>query len=603
QHLAIDADSNPDGATLLARWRERVLQGLLAISIAAVIPALLIDAWQAAHAPSTQSSSAVGLGLTGLACMIGLHRWRGRSTIRAGLLIGVCFALTLVGIVREGFAPAEFVVLCLLATVCVLLISTGAAYLMLGASALAMAIAAIRFHGRVDVPIASNFLDPTNPLNWLRVALYTLFASGTAAAATSYLLGKLRATLDTRAALIDRLSREIAQREHALVELERTQARLLHAQKLEAIGQLAAGIAHDFNNTLSVVTLEAELLRRRNQPDSVARGAEALLGAAAGGSQLTRQLLLFSRPDRIERTVIDATIAFDECVQALKRLLPSELTFEVDITAGPLPVYLHPSELQQIVLNLGINARDAMSSGGHLRLTLERRLLTDDEATALGIAPGTYAISTCHDSGIGMSSATLARVFEPFFTTKAPGRGTGLGLTNVWNIAERAGGTVHVESALGEGTHVSVYLPIASQPMAAATIMVGIDAADGGGQETLLVVEDDIRIRALLVSLLTDAGYSVLDAANVDAALALERDHAGPIDLLCTDVVMPGRPARELLSELRARRPHAGILICSGYSEDEQIARGIRSGEWKHLGKPFTRGALLTAVRRTLDEA
>jgi DNA-binding NtrC family response regulator len=139
--------------------------------------------------------------------------------------------------------------------------------------------------------------------------------------------------------------------------------------------------------------------------------------------------------------------------------------------------------------------------------------------------------------------------------------------------------------------------------MAAATIMVGIDAADGGGQETLLVVEDDIRIRALLVSLLTDAGYSVLDAANVDAALALERDHAGPIDLLCTDVVMPGRPARELLSELRARRPHAGILICSGYSEDEQIARGIRSGEWKHLGKPFTRGALLTAVRRTLDEA
>ncbi|HEY2734493.1 MAG TPA: response regulator, partial [Polyangiales bacterium] len=447
-----------------------------------------------------------------------------------------------------------------------------------------------------------RFLDPRSPLNWLRVGLYTLSASGTAAAATSYLLGKLRATLDLRAELIERLSREVAQREQALVELERTQARLLHAQKLEAIGQLAAGIAHDFNNTLSVVTLEAELLRRRNQPDSIARGVESLLGAAERGSQLTRQLLLFSRPDRIERTVIDATIAFAECVHALKRLLPSELTFEVDIAPGPLPICIHPSELQQIVLNLGINARDALSAGGSLRLTLERRVLAHEAASTLGVRSGAYAILTCRDGGSGMSAATLARVFEPFFSTKGPGRGTGLGLTNVWNIAARAGGTVHADSALGEGSDVSVYLPVALQPLAAGITSVGIAAADGGGHETVLVVEDDIRIRALLVATLRDAGYAVLDAANADAALVLEREHLGPIDLLCTDVVMPGRPARELVSELRARRPRAGILICSGYSEDEQIARGIRSGEWKHLDKPFTRGALLSAVRRTLDD-
>jgi signal transduction histidine kinase len=420
--------------------------------------------------------------------------------------------------------------------------------------------------------------------------------------ATSYLLGKLRSSLHARNELVLRLSDEVAQRKRAFAELERTQAQLLQAQKLEAIGQLAAGIAHDFNNTLSVVALEAELLKLRSgDPRTVARGADALLGAAERARLLTRQLLSFGRAESGKRPVVDAARVFEECAGALRRLLPSELTFELDVAPGPLPVCIHDSELHQIVLNLGINARDAMAGTGKLRVSLERVVLDAPLAAPHGVASGAYAVLTCRDTGCGMDAATLSRMFEPFFTTKGPGRGTGLGLTNVWSIVQRARGTVQVESVPGAGTTLRVFLPVSSQ--APRESVEPPRLLDSHGTETVLVVEDDIRVRALVVTLLADAGYQVLDASSVDAALALEQTHLGAIDLVCTDVVMAGRPARELVSELRSRRPNTGILVCSGYSEDEQLARGIQSGEFKHLGKPFTRTALLAAVRGAIDRS
>jgi two-component system cell cycle sensor histidine kinase/response regulator CckA len=351
---------------------------------------------------------------------------------------------------------------------------------------------------------------------------------------------------------------------------------------------------------LSIVSLEAGLLARAAQSDAVRRSAESLLGAAERGKQLTQQLLLFGRPPSGEHALIDAAHAFEECVGALRRLLPSEITFEVDIAPGPLVVQLQPSELHQIVLNLGINARDAMTGGGRLNLRLESKQLDAEAGAALGLPAGPYVVLTCSDTGSGMSAATLSRIFEPFFSTKGPGRGTGLGLTNVWNIAKRAGGHVTVASAVAAGSTLCVYLPLSAAKLTAAEDTPA-NSTPWRGQETVLVVEDDLRIRALLVATLADAGYRVLDAPNVDAALALESSHAGAIDLVCTDAVMPGRQARELLAELRVRRPEAGILVCSGYSEDEQITRGIRSGEFKHLCKPFTRGELLAAVRTTLE--
>jgi signal transduction histidine kinase/ActR/RegA family two-component response regulator len=593
-----------DGDASLVRWRARLLSGVLATAVLALLPGVLIQAWQWKDDPYERHSGLM-LAVIGLGALTALARWRAPYQRRAAVLMAIGYLLTPVAMLTQGMNPGHFVAICTLATIAVLLYSARVAYFILGASAVCMALTAFLFAQGYASPPPHQLLDPRVPLNWLRVGLFTLFPSAMAAVATQYLLGKLRDTLHARSQLVIQLRDEIGQRERALAELERAQARLLHAEKLEAVGQLAAGIAHDFNNTLAVVALEAELLKRRSlEAVAVTRGAEALLSAAERGKHLTRQLLLFSRSEPAPRPVIDVTQAFDECVQALRRLLPSEITFELELAAETLGVCIPPSELQQIVLNLGINARDAMPDGGSLHISLARTRLSIEAAAALELGPGEYARLSCRDSGSGMDSVTLARLFEPFFTTKRPGRGTGLGLTNVWNIAQRCGGAVQAESHPARGATLRVYLPLSTLAPPAPTLQEEpAQAAELHGHETVLVVEDDIRVRALLVSLLADAGYKTLDAASVDAALALDRSHSDALDLVCTDVVMPGRPARELIAELRARRPNVGILVCSGHSEDEQIARGIRSGEFKHLGKPFTRLALLAAVRDALQRS
>jgi signal transduction histidine kinase/CheY-like chemotaxis protein len=575
-----------------------MLQGVLITCVVALVPAVAMMTWQWLDGvPGLEEGLVLGYVSTFL--LSALAAWRGPLSHRAALLIGVGFLFDTAAIFADGFSPAQYPAICTLTTLSVLLYSLRTASILLAASAAGMVVAAYLFHVGYLTPIDAVAIDPRNPVNWLRVILFTVFPSATAAVATGYLLDKLRQTLNARSELVARLRDEVAQRERTLAELEATQTRLLQTQKLEAIGQLAAGIAHDFNNTLSVIAMEAELLKRRqDQPAGVTQSADAVLSAAERGSQLTRQLLLFNRTDAARRPVIDIVKVFEECVQVLTRLLPSEITFEVEVAASPLHVCILPGELQQIVLNLGINARDAMQSGGRLHLRLDSCELTADDAQRLGVDAGRYVKFSCRDTGAGMDPATLSRVFEPFFTTKEPGRGSGLGLTTVWSIVRRASGSIHLDSAPNVGTQLQVYLPISGAvPIAAQPPVV----PSVGTNETVLIVEDDIRVRALLVTLLADAGYVVLEAQSADAALSLERAHKGPIDLICTDAVMPGRPARELLAEIQQRRPKIGVLVCSGYSEDEQIARGISSGEFVHLAKPFTRAALLAAVREAIE--
>jgi signal transduction histidine kinase/CheY-like chemotaxis protein len=592
-------ESRPEGAKrddseLLAEWRERVLRGVLLTSTIALIPALVIQIWQAARGtPGVHSGIFMALGAVAALSLLTIARIP--HATRAATTIAIGYMLTAGAIIVEGFAPAQFVAVCMLTMLCVLLYSARVAFYLLAAIAAAMALAAALFVHGTMAPLDRAHIDVRDPFNWARVGLYTLFPSAVVAVATSYLIGKLRETVHAR--------------QVTLTELQNAQARLVQAQKLQAIGQLAAGIAHDFNNTLSVITLEAELLKLRassptamNGSTDTLRAADALLAAAERGTQLARQLLLFGRTESSERGVIDATACLEEQVRTLQRLLPEEITVEAKLASEQLPVRMHSGELQQIALNLGINARDAMPRGGTLWIELSEHALEPREASALHVAPGRYVRLLCRDSGSGMDEATLARAFEPFFTTKGIGRGTGLGLTNVWNIAQRAGGAVDIESARDEGTTLWVYLPLSEAPVAERVISGSI-RPPAFARETVLVVEDDIRIRALLVTAFADAGYQVLDASDVDGALSIERTHEGPIHLLCTDVVMPGRPVRELIAEVRTRHPQAGILVCSGYSEDEQIARGVQRGELTRLEKPFTSKALLQKARAALERA
>ncbi|MET0388235.1 MAG: response regulator [Polyangiales bacterium] len=586
---------------LLGVWRQQVLQGVITTALLLTLPAWSLQYWQ-----STHHVDGAHLGLwsnfAGLVVLAGSWFWRGPYLWRAGSLLAAGTAVFAAAVWSEGLAPAQCVLACLLTVTAAVLLSARAAAAMLLVQVTWVTFAAVLFsRGLRVVQISQDHVAVDDPLNWLRVGMYTLFGSATAGVAAGYLLGKLRETLQARTRLLDKLRSEVAERERTAAALEQTRARLAHAQKLEAIGQLAAGIAHDFNNTLSVVSLEAELIKRRSSAEPVLQSADSLLSAAMRGKQLTQQLLLFSRAERKGQAHIEATEVLTACVDALRRLLPSELTFEIAIAPGPLWLPVDEGELQQIVLNLGINARDALAGrrSGRLRVSLETVQLGPEQAAPLGVAPGMFALLRCEDTGAGMGPSTLQRVFEPFFTTKPPGRGTGLGLTNVWNIVQRSRGVVQLDSTLDVGTTCRVYLPlIAAGVVAEATRASSSPPAKR--EATILVVEDDIRIRALIVTTLAEAGYSVLDAANVDNALDVERTHRGPIDVLCTDIVMPGRPARELIAELRARRPNIGVLICSGYSADEQIARGIQSGETKQLDKPFTRAALLTAIRTVL---
>jgi signal transduction histidine kinase/CheY-like chemotaxis protein len=575
-----------------------MLQGVIVTCVVTLVPSVAMMTWQWLEGVPGLSEG-LCLGYISTLSLSALALWRGPERRRAALLIGTGYLFVMAAIFADGFSPAQYPAVCTLITISVLLYGLRVASYLLAASAAGMVAAAYLFHIGYLTPIDAVAIDVRNPINWIRVILFTVYPSATAAVATGYLVDKLRQTLNARSELVARLRDEVVQRERTLAELEATQTRLLQTQKLEAIGQLAAGIAHDFNNTLSVIAMEAELLKRRNtEPSSVALSADALLSAAERGSQLTRQLLLFNRADAARRPVIDVVKAFEECLQVLTRLLPSEITFQVEIATSPMHVCILPGELQQIVLNLGINARDAMPSGGELHLRLEPCELTADDAQRLGVGAGQYVKFSCRDTGAGMDSVTLSRVFEPFFTTKNLGRGSGLGLTTVWSIVQRVRGSIHVDSTPNAGTLLQVCLPLSAAVPVVAQLPV---APSGGTNETILVVEDDIRVRALLVTLLADAGYVVLEAQSADAASSLERAHKGPIDLVCTDVVMPGTPARELLAEIQQRRPAAGVLVCSGYSEDERIARGISSGEFVYLGKPFTRAALLAAVREALQ--
>jgi PAS domain S-box-containing protein len=397
---------------------------------------------------------------------------------------------------------------------------------------------------------------------------------------------------------------DITERKLAEETLQQTEAQLRQAQKMETIGRLAGGVAHDFNNLLMVINANCELALNNLVSDDPCRELlEEVRQSGDRAALLTRQLVAFSRKQVLAPAVLDINALTANMDKMLRRLIGEDVELVTILARGLHAVKADPSQIEQIIINLAVNARDAMPEGG--QLTIETSNVELNEAFARlhpEIAPGSYVKLAVSDSGCGMDPETQSHIFEPFFTTKEVGKGTGLGLATVYGIVQQSGGAIEVDSEPGQGTRFTIYLPrvdevehrLQQSPHNGEMVV---------GDETVVVVEDEKEVRTLMGEFLRKQGYNVLEASRGADALRMVEQYPEPIHLLVTDVVMPQMGGRELADHLGNRCPGMKVLFVSGYTEDAVAQRGVREGEMAFLQKPFTLGAFARKVRTVLDES
>ncbi|MCK4659781.1 MAG: response regulator [Phycisphaerae bacterium] len=400
------------------------------------------------------------------------------------------------------------------------------------------------------------------------------------------------------------LTREIEERKRAEQERRTLEAQLRHAQKMEAVGQLAGGVAHDFNNILTTILGNAELTIRALEAEFNSDNLEGLRQIEQSvqlASVLTRQLLAFSRRQVSHPEVLDFNRALAEMEKLLLRLLTEDIHLTMHLPPTQLCIRADAGQIEQVVMNLVVNARDAMPDGGEL--TLETTSVMLDEAYLAAHAeakPGAHVMLAVSDTGIGMTKDTLERIFEPFFTTKTAGRGTGLGLATVYGIVKQAGGHIVVYSEPQRGTTFKIYLPaVMAAPEQPGTMHDTSQMPTG--TETILVCEDDELVRNLVVRILQGSGYTVLAAENGEQALKLAAEHRSPLHLLITDVIMPDMNGRKLADMLVAIMPKLRTLFVSGYTSNVIARHGVLDEGVEFLAKPFSQRDLLQRVREVLE--
>ncbi|MBS1842465.1 MAG: PAS domain-containing protein [Acidobacteria bacterium] len=378
---------------------------------------------------------------------------------------------------------------------------------------------------------------------------------------------------------------------------------LRRAQKMEAIGQLAGGVAHDFNNLLMVIRGHVELLMNRPGVDtSVARNAEAIQKASDRAAGITQQLLAFSRKQVLQARVIEMRTVVKDIANLLRRLLGPMVEFRLQLPQEPLWVRADESQLEQVVLNLAINARDAMPNGGTVTAIVDR-VAADSHFVRRrpGMPEKDYIRLRVIDTGTGMDAATQARIFEPFFTTKEFGKGTGLGLATVYGVVKQSDGWIWVDSALGSGTTFEIFLPAVNEP-GEEDAKAEHKSRQAGGSETILVVDDEEGVREVASQYLSSRGYRVLAAESGAQALQMAKNESGKIDVLVTDALMPGMSGPALAKELLAQRPSTKVLYISGYAEDTSLLEDARQRGDAFLQKPFGLDSLAEKLRALLSK-
>ena len=400
---------------------------------------------------------------------------------------------------------------------------------------------------------------------------------------------------------------EVFERKNAQEALRQNAEQLRQAQKMEAVGRLAGGVAHDFNNLLTAILGYAELLLGRRDLDSTSRGnVESIQKAGRQAAAVTHQLLAFSRKQVLQPRVIDLNALVCDFERILRRVIGEHIELKTVAEAPCGRVRADPNQIEQVILNLGVNARDAMPKGGQLSIRTDT--VQFDGLAARQLAPdlkaGAYVLLEVTDTGCGMDDEVKSRIFEPFYTTKGPGKGTGLGLATVYGVVKQSGGTTLVESAPGEGTTFRVYLPMeeAAVDEARPKTVVPIQPPPRR-METVMIVEDEEIVRELVCQVLSEHGYDVLCASNGLEALRMSEERRGRISLLVTDVVLPQMGGLELSRRLVALRPELKVLYVSGYSEDDMSEQGVLSADMEFLEKPFTPQAITKKVREILTGA
>ncbi len=435
--------------------------------------------------------------------------------------------------------------------------------------------------------------EPSGTFSAWSSAIDVVCVAGVLTVLVQFVVRRLEGSLEHSAQALEKLRAEQALREHAQEELTRAQATLQQTQKLDAVGRLAGGVAHDFNNTLQVVLGWTELLRSEKEPDRMQDGIEQIRAAAERSRGLTRQLLTFSRPEMCAPTRIELHAFLPALAKSYRRILPDDISIVVR-TVPDLTILMDEGHLSQVLLNIVLNARDAMPTGGTVAIIA--KLASRDELPPAtdGFDDGAVEIEVT-DTGTGMDKETRSRVFEPFFTTKGK-RGTGLGLSTVYGVVQQAHGAIDIHSEPGKGTSVKLFFPPLSSAVVTAPAQEARASRPGAGHAVLLA-EDDRDVRTTLARALRQAGHRVVEVGDVESGRVVVRARGAEFAVLVTDGIMPGGSTRQLIDDYLAVRPDGRVVICSGYIDDELSMRDLTARSFEFVPKPFAPSELVTRLQ------
>jgi signal transduction histidine kinase/ActR/RegA family two-component response regulator len=588
------SSESPAADVLLVQWRERILSRPTLVLVAGLgSVATAIFAVHHRHPAAWLPVGVVAL----LVAALSVAAARGAAVaagVRSVLVLSVAFASGLLPLCTSGLSAEGALGLFGFVALAALLLGTararGAAWLATGTLVTCGALYTL---GALELPDPGT-IDPRDPWNWARLVAFASGVIAVVGSGASLLTSELIKALHDRTQLVHQLREENREREHALARLAETQERLLHSHKLEAVGRLAGGIAHDFNNTLTVILSYSELMKARLGPKHpIGELADQIILAAEQGGDLTKQLLTFTRRQVIKPRTIDVQQVLRNTERALSRLVPRSIRVHRVETQDELFIKIDPTQLQQAILNLALNARDAMPDGGDLYLEVAGCEL--EAGPDVPVLPGAYVAVRVRDTGTGMSDDTRTRMFEPLFTTKEPGLGTGLGLSNVRETTEAAGGFVDVRTTLGSGSELTLYFP---RTEARTSGIEATGPVPQPGQARVLVVDDEPQIREVICTMLADRGFVVRAADGAKAALNVLKSES--IDLVCTDLVMPDMSGNKLIGEIKLSSPKIPIIVCSAYGIDEDVSRRVARGEVLFMSKPFSSQELLELVHKAL---